>query len=122
MPAAAASRARTLADGVRLLVQPLSAPDQEIADALVRAVEEATPIVIDYLDVGGRPTVREVEPHHVVLGPNGSYVTGWCRLRQDERVFRIDRIHSVQPLPGAFEQPVSEVGVADYETRTPTWE
>jgi predicted DNA-binding transcriptional regulator YafY len=107
---------------VRLLVQPLSAPDQGIADAVVRAVEDATPILINYLDVGATPTVREIEPHHVVLGPNGSYVTGWCRLRQDERVFRIDRISSVEPLPGAFQQPVGEVGVEDYETRTPAWE
>ena len=122
MPAGAASRARTLADGVRLLVQPLSAPDQAVADAVVRAVEDATPILIDYLDVGNHPTVREVEPHHVVLGPNGSYVTGWCRLRQGERVFRIDRIHSVQSLPGRFEQPVREFDVEDYETRTPSWE
>src|SRR5262245_44204303 len=122
MPAGAASRARTLADGVRLLVQPLSAPDQAVADAIVHAVEEATPIEIDYLDVGARPTVRAVEPHHVVLGPNGSYVTGWCRLRQDERVFRIDRISSVQPLDGVFEQPVHEFGVEDYETRAPVWE
>jgi predicted DNA-binding transcriptional regulator YafY len=122
MPEGAAARARTLADGVRLLVQPLSAPNQAIADAVVRAVEDATPILIDYLDVGGRQTVREVEPHHVVLGPNGSYVTGWCRLRQDERVFRMDRIHSVEPLPGEFQQPVGEFGVEDYETRTPAWE
>jgi hypothetical protein len=35
---------------------------------MVRAVEDATPILVDYLDVGGRPTVREVESHHVVLG------------------------------------------------------
>ena len=91
---------------MRLLVQPLGAPDQSIADAVVSAVEDARPILIDYLDVGSRPTVREIEPHHVVLGPNGSYVTGWCRLRQDERVFRIDRISSVQPLAGEFEQPV----------------
>ncbi len=122
MPAGAAIRARALADGVRLLVQPHDAPDQEIADAVVRAVEHATPVRIDYLDVGGSPTVREVEPHHVVLGPNGSYVTGWCRLRRDERVFRIDRIGSVEPLPGAFEQPVREVGVEDYQTRTLAWE
>jgi len=106
MPSDSATRARTLADGVRLLVQPLGAPDQSIADAVVSAVEDARPILIDYLDVGSRPTVREIEPHHVVLGPNGSYVTGWCRLRQDERVFRIDRISSVQPLAGEFEQPV----------------
>jgi predicted DNA-binding transcriptional regulator YafY len=122
MPEGAAARARTLVDGVRLLVQPVSAPDQAIADAVVRAVDEATPIRIDYLDVGGRATVREVEPHHVVLGPNGSYVTGWCRLREDERVFRIDRIHSVVPLPGVFQQPVGEFGVEDYETRIPALE
>jgi predicted DNA-binding transcriptional regulator YafY len=118
MPAAAAARARALVDGVRLLVQPVSAPDQAIADAVVDAVEAATPIRIDYLDVGGHPTERVVEPHHVVLGPHGSYVTGWCRLRQDERVFRIDRIDSVEVVPGEFEQPVREFGVDDYETRT----
>ena len=113
-------------------MQPLSAPDQAIADAVVRAVEDAKPILIDYLDVGGTSTVREVEPHHVVLGPNGSYVTGWCRLRQDERVFRMDRIHSVQPLPGTFEQPVPRgrrrglrdahacVGVTKSPIETPT--
>jgi predicted DNA-binding transcriptional regulator YafY len=122
MPAGAAARARTLADGVRLLVQPLSAPDQTIADAVVRAVDGATPIRIDYLDVGAQPTTREVEPHHVVLGPHGSYLTGWCRLRQDERVFRIDRISSVEPLPGTFERPVGEFGVDDYETRVPVLE
>lgn len=122
MPGEAAARARTLADGVRLLVQPLSAPDQAIADVVMQAVEDAAPILLDYLDVGGQPTVREVEPHHVVLGPNGSYVTGWCRLRQDERVFRMDRIRAVQRLPGVFEQPVREFGVDDYETRIPTWE
>ena len=122
MPEGAAARARTLADGVRLLVQPLSAPDQAIADAVVCAVEDATPILLDYLDVGGRPTVRAVEPHHVVLGPNGSYVTGWCRLRQEERVFRMDRIQSVQPLAGTFQQPVQEFGVEDYETRAPGWD
>lgn len=122
MPPDAAARARTLADGVRLLVQPLSAPDQVIADAIVQAVEDATPVLIDYLDAGGCPTVRELEPHHVVLGPNGCYVTGWCRLRQDDRVFRIDRISSVRPLPGAFQQPVREFGVEDYEARTALWE
>ena len=131
MPDGAAARARTLADGVRLLVQPLSAPDQSIADAVVRAVEDATPILIDYLDVGGRSTVREVEPHHVVLGPNGSYVTGWCRLRQDERVFRIDRIPRCSRCPGRSSNPsVSSAwrttrrarrrGVTEDTDRTPT--
>ena len=73
MPADAASRARTLADGVRLLVQPLSAPDQAIADAVVHAVEDAKPILIDYLDVGGtldgprgRATPRGARPERLL--------------------------------------------------------
>lgn len=121
MPDGAAARARNLAGGVRLLVKPLTPPDQAIADAVVDAVERAQPIRIDYLDAGGEPSVREVEPHHVLLGPSGSYVSGWCRLRQDERVFRIDRIGAVAPLPGGFTQPVGEFDVDEWETRTPGW-
>jgi len=122
MPDAAAERARRLADGVRLLTQPVSRPDQAVADAMVRAVEERTPVRIDYLDVGGRHTARDIEPHQVVLGPNGSYVAGWCRLRQDERWFRLDRIHRVEPRPGQFLQPVREHDVEDYEARAPVFE
>ena len=122
MPDAAADRARKLADGVRLLTQPVSRPDQAIADAVVQAIENHAPISIHYLDVGGRETVREIEPHQVVLGPNGSYVAGWCRLREDERWFRLDRIHSVEPRPGPFLQPVRDHGVEDYEARALTFE
>jgi predicted DNA-binding transcriptional regulator YafY len=122
MPDAAAERARRLADGVRLLTQPIDRPDQAVADAIVRAVEERTPVRIDYLDVGGRHTEREIEPHQVVLGPNGSYVAGWCRLRQDERWFRLDRIHGVEPRPGQFVEPVREHGIEDYEARAPAFE
>jgi predicted DNA-binding transcriptional regulator YafY len=122
MPDAAADRARKLADGVRLLTQPVSRPDQAIADAVVQAIEDHAPIRIHYLDVGGRETVREIEPHQVVLGPNGSYVAGWCRLREDERWFRLDRIRSVEPRPGPFLQPVRDHGVEDYEARALTFE
>ena len=122
MPDAAADRARRLADGVRLLAQPVSRPDQAVADAVVDAVEHRTPIRIDYLDVGGRETLRVIEPHQVVLGPNGSYVAGWCRLREDERWFRLDRIHTVEPRPGPFLQPVRDHGVEDYEARVPAFE
>jgi predicted DNA-binding transcriptional regulator YafY len=107
MPDGAASRARALADGVRLMTRPLSPPDQAVADAVLRAVEAATPIRIDYIDVGGLPS--------------GSYVSGWCRLRGDERVFRIDRIRSVETVADEFTQPVTEFGVDDYETRTAAW-
>jgi predicted DNA-binding transcriptional regulator YafY len=47
---------------------------------------------IRYIDVRGIETERDVEPQHVIVGPNGSYLTAWCHLRSDDRVFRMDRI------------------------------
>ena len=60
----------------------------------------------------------------VVLGPNGSYLTGFCRLRQDDRVFRMDRIRCAEPVPGpaGLARPVREPEVPDLFIRAPVWE
>ena len=71
---------------------PLPQPDAEIAETIWRAVRDNHVLRIRYIDVGGLETEREVEPQHVVVGPNGSYLTAWCHLRGDDRVFRMDRI------------------------------
>ncbi|MFD8558942.1 helix-turn-helix transcriptional regulator [Streptosporangium canum] len=48
---------------------------------------------IEYEDRKGRITRREVEPAIFVGGRGGHwYLVGMCRLRQDARVFRLDRI------------------------------
>jgi predicted DNA-binding transcriptional regulator YafY len=124
MPASVAQRARELAEGVRLLVQPTSDPDPEIAREVWRAVYEGRRLLVDYTDKGGELTVREVEPHHVVLGPNGQYLTAWCHLRQEDRVFRMDRITAARPAPGprVLRRPAREPDVPDLVTRIPAWE
>ena len=122
MPAGAASRARTLAEGVRLLVQPLSAPDQAIADAVVHAVEDATPILIDYLDVGGHRRSARSSPttscsaRTAPTSPDGA---GCARTSGSSAWTASTRCSRCR---ASFEQPVREVGVEDYETRTPAWE
>jgi predicted DNA-binding transcriptional regulator YafY len=99
MPERALEEARTAASKVRLLVRPVPDPDAEIAEQIWRAVHGNQVLRIGYIDVGGVQTEREVEPHHVVVGPNGSYLTAWCRLRQEDRVFRMDRITRAEPSP-----------------------
>jgi predicted DNA-binding transcriptional regulator YafY len=121
MPADAATQARLLADRVRLLAKPVTSASQQIADAVLLAIEAATPIRIDYLDVGGQPTERVVEPYQVVLGPSGSYVTGWCRLRADQRIFRLDRISAVEPVEGVYTHAVRDFAVDEYESRSAAW-
>ena len=52
-----------------------------------------------------------VEPQHVVVGPSGSYLTAWCHLRGDDRVFRMDRItraDRVPSMPRPATSPVME--------------
>jgi predicted DNA-binding transcriptional regulator YafY len=123
MPAVAAHRAREVADGVRLLVHPLPEPDPVVSREVWRAVHEGRRLLIDYVDRGSSLTVREVEPHHVVLGPNGQYLTAWCALREEERVFRLDRIRSARPVPGPrLVRHAPEPDVRDLVTRAPAWE
>ena len=123
MPAVAADRAREVADGVRLLVQPTPEPDPEVSREVWRAVHEGRRLLLEYVDVGNELTVREVEPHHVVLGPHGQYLTAWCALRDEERVFRMDRIRAAQPAPGLRpRRPAPEPDVRDLVTRAPAWE
>ena len=99
MPDRAVEEARSTAEKVRLLVQPSPDLDAEIAKTIWRAVRGNETLRIRYIDVGGLETEREVEPQHVVVGPNGSYLTAWCHLRGDDRVFRLDRVTHVERTP-----------------------
>src|SRR3954468_3858941 len=101
MPERALEEARATAGKVRLLVQSAPDPDAAIAEAIWRAVRDNGTLRIRYTDIGGLQTERQVEPLHIVVGPNGSYLTAWCRLREDERVFRLDRITRADPVASA---------------------
>jgi len=99
MPERALAEAYATAGKVRLIVEPSSQPDADVAEALWCAVRDGHTLRIGYTDVGGLETERVVEPQHVVLGPAGSYLTAWCHLRGDDRVFRMDRITRADRVP-----------------------
>jgi predicted DNA-binding transcriptional regulator YafY len=121
MPARALEEARSAAAKVRLLVQPVPGPDAEIAEKIWRAVHDNHVLRIAYIDVGGIETERDIEPEYVVVGPNGSYLTAWCHLRQDDRVFRMDRITSAERTP-TLPRPrrtATELKVDGHQTKLP---
>jgi predicted DNA-binding transcriptional regulator YafY len=61
-------------------------------DALHAAIEQAQVLHLDYRDGNGEVTSREVEPLALAFW-GGTWTLGaWCRLRQDFRNFRPDRI------------------------------
>ena len=61
-----------------------------------RAIAEQLVVAIDYLDRNSVPSRREVEPIGVVSLDGDWYLAGWCRLRDDARTFRLDRIHGAE--------------------------
>jgi predicted DNA-binding transcriptional regulator YafY len=124
MPERALEEARATARKVRLLVQPVPDPDAEIAETVWRAVRDNHVLRIRYVDVGGLETEREVEPQHIVVGPNGSYLTAWCHLRGDDRVFRMDRVTRAEHTPSVIASPrpqrvAAEPVVDGHETKLP---
>ncbi len=50
-------------------------------------------------------TERVVEPYGLAFQWGQWYLAGFCRLRQDMRTFRIDRIQQIEPLAEAFTVP-----------------
>jgi predicted DNA-binding transcriptional regulator YafY len=81
----------------RLRVASAHAPLDESLLATVRdAVARRDVLEMDYEDRHGDPTNRTVEAHGLYVGDGHWALVGWCRLRDDGRVFRLDRIRSVR--------------------------
>ncbi|MBP2706565.1 WYL domain-containing protein [Microbispora sp. RL4-1S] len=95
--------------GVPIRIAPggYSIPGPEaVRQAVDRALLRREVLRIEYVNGKGVPTSREVEPS-ICLGGRGGhwYLVAWCRLREDVRVFRLDRISSAVPTGERFPEP-----------------
>ncbi|MDO9398238.1 MAG: WYL domain-containing protein [Herbiconiux sp.] len=65
---------------------------------LAAALRTGQVLRISYTDRDGGATVRDVEPMGFVGKGDNWYLIAWCRLRDDLRAFRGDRIARAEPL------------------------
>ena len=87
---------RELAARVRLFDD--GASGNRSANVVERAIVEQRVVEIHYADKAEQFTVRTLEPVAVLGVQPYWYVWGYCRLREDERAFRLDRIRSATLL------------------------
>jgi predicted DNA-binding transcriptional regulator YafY len=87
LPEGDRATAAALSDRVRLFPQDMPDAPPQILQALVRR----RVLRLDYTDRDGMPTERVVEPLALLTGQSW-YLYAWCRLRNDIRGFRLDRI------------------------------
>ncbi len=73
---------------------------------LRRAAADHNVVHITYRSVGKEETTeRDIEPWTVFATLGRWYVLGYCRLAEDERTFRVDRIRDLTTLEEVFSPP-----------------
>ncbi len=106
--------AAVLPDAASLVYFDVPAPDS--LSTLKDAIENRRVLRITYVAVAtNERTVRDVEGSSVFFNLGNWYLSGFCRLANAERVFRVDRIASVTVLESSYEfvAPKSD-GVVKY--------
>ena len=64
---------------------------------ILRSVGDRQILRMEYRDVEGRISRREIEAVGVAFSHPCWYVAAWCHLRSDYRCFRLDRIEGLEP-------------------------
>ena len=71
-------------------------------DQMHAAIETQRVLRLDYRDEGGRSSEREVEPLCLAFWGGKWTLGAWCRLRDDFRNFRPDRINTIDETGEVF--------------------
>lgn len=112
LPDALRERGRAMQTMVALDISPL---DVQTEGRFVGRLSEAAylrqRVRLRYQAFQAEATEREVDPYGVAWQNGRWYVVGYCHLRQDIRLFRVDRIAAVEPCDQTFERP------ADFDVR-----
>src|SRR6266511_3016969 len=97
MSATGRSGAADLLARIHLLQAKQELAVAPVLRAVERAVLERRVLCLDYRDKHGHSTVaRPVEPLGFIGSERDWYLVGWCRLRGELRVFRLDRIGTIE--------------------------
>ncbi len=81
------------------------APDA--LEVVVHAIQQRRRLSMRYRASNGAVTERAVDPYQVVYRYGRWYLVGYCHLRGEQRIFRLDQALSATPLPDTFSPPPS---------------
>ena len=77
--------------------------ERSTLDALNGAISTRRSVEIGYFSYGrDEHSVRTVDPHRLYADRGNWYLVAWCHRSEDVRVFRVDRIDSIEVLDAAF--------------------
>ena len=83
---------------------------QPFLETMKSALQESKLLSFTYIAHHGNKTARTVEPHQLLLKSSHWYLQGYCRERNDFRLFRVSRMSGLQMreetfTPRAYQKP-----------------
>ncbi len=72
------------------------------SEAIRSAIRQGHALLMDYVAADDQPSAREVEPLGLIFWGKVWTLVAWCRLRDNYRVFRLDRIRQLQSSGNSF--------------------
>ena len=108
LPDALRERVRALQDVLILNLRPAEVPPvNATVVSLAVAAQQGQRILLRYRSADLETSERAFDPYDLVYHGSRWYVAGYCHLRADVRVFRLDRVLDVAPTdpPATFERP-----------------
>ena len=105
MPEALRERLDLLEHAVLAVAPPATLPDGESVSTVAGAVGERKRVRLRYRTSRGEETERVVDPYALLRGEGSWYVFGHDHLREDSRLFRLDRVLGAEVLEEVFERP-----------------
>ena len=97
-----AERARLRATEIHAPTFLMSDDDRKKLDVVERAAESRNVIRFDYVDADGKTTSRSIHPLGLWFWGDRWLFVGWCLLRQDFRMFRVNRVREIETLSETF--------------------
>jgi predicted DNA-binding transcriptional regulator YafY len=100
MPPSGVETVAELAGRIRLAElepAPAGAPARQVLRTAGDALLSRTVLAIEYVDRNGATSHRLIEPVELLGAGRQWYLVGWCRLRQEVRGFRLDRMRRAAP-------------------------
>ncbi|MCF3631005.1 YafY family protein [Thalassospiraceae bacterium LMO-SO8] len=109
---------RTRARGVQIhaIAEEMTPEVQDRLDAVDRAVEARRRLTLSYRDAEGAATARVVRPLGLWFWGKVWTLVAWCELRNDFRVFRLDRIEGMEDAGSAFRPETGKTLTDFYRT------
>jgi predicted DNA-binding transcriptional regulator YafY len=106
LPVPLREQARAIRDVVSLTIAPADAVvDGELIGCLSGAAGKGRRVRLDYLTYQRISSQRDVDPYGLVYLTDRWYMVGYCHLREDTRMFRLDRIERYRLLETTFKPP-----------------